>query len=326
MNTPRIRRLWQRAWQAWLQRQPRTDQHTLTLNNLYVWPTRSGWMLAVVLGLLLVGSINYQLNLGYALTFALAGAAAASVWTAHANLAGARLRARVPDIVFAGQAALTSVELDGNDKRPRWALTLRWLDEAEARPAWADIAGAEPVSVAMPWTPPRRGRWPLPPLLIETRYPLGIVRVWSVWRPTATVLVAPAPETHAPALPPPAPASVEGSCHGRGADADGQEVRPYRDGDAPCRILWRKAAQHPDEPSQWPVRSDSTPTAEGPLWLNESDCGHRDPEARRARLCAWVLQADTAGLRYGLRVGTATVPPDQGHVHRHRCLEVLACA
>ena len=60
-----------RAW--WLARLPAAAEHALTHRNLYVLPTRPGWMLGLTLLLLLVGSINYQLNLGYLLTFLLAG-------------------------------------------------------------------------------------------------------------------------------------------------------------------------------------------------------------------------------------------------------------
>ena len=57
-------------------RLPLTDSITLTQRNVYILPTRPGLMLALTLLVLLVASINYQLNLGYLLTFLLAGSAA----------------------------------------------------------------------------------------------------------------------------------------------------------------------------------------------------------------------------------------------------------
>ena len=62
-----------RAW--WQARLPLTDTVTLTQRNVYILPTRPGLMLAATLLVLLVASINYQLNLGYLLTFLLAGSA-----------------------------------------------------------------------------------------------------------------------------------------------------------------------------------------------------------------------------------------------------------
>ena len=62
----RLRRRFQRWWQA---RLPLSDTLQLTQRNVYILPTSSGWMLALTLVVLLVASINYQLNLGYLLTF-----------------------------------------------------------------------------------------------------------------------------------------------------------------------------------------------------------------------------------------------------------------
>jgi hypothetical protein len=52
-----------RAW--WQGRLKRTDTLELTQRNVYILPTGPGWMLAVTLVVLLIASINFQLNLGY---------------------------------------------------------------------------------------------------------------------------------------------------------------------------------------------------------------------------------------------------------------------
>ena len=75
---------WQRRWQHWLDaRHPPGDQHTLSQRSIYILPTRAGWFLGLTLLILLVASINFQLNLGYLVTFWLLAAAAASVGVAH---------------------------------------------------------------------------------------------------------------------------------------------------------------------------------------------------------------------------------------------------
>ena len=51
---------------GWLtSRLPRTDTQLLTQGNVYILPTRAGWMFALTLVVLLLASVNYQLNLGY---------------------------------------------------------------------------------------------------------------------------------------------------------------------------------------------------------------------------------------------------------------------
>ena len=54
-------RLRVRRWLA--ARLPRTDTQLLTQGNIYILPTRAGWMFALTLVVLLLASVNYQLNL-----------------------------------------------------------------------------------------------------------------------------------------------------------------------------------------------------------------------------------------------------------------------
>lgn len=319
-----------RAW--WLARLPATAEHALTHRNLYVLPTRPGWMLGMTLLLLLVGSINYQLNLGYLLTFLLAGQAAVGVWVAHQNLRGLRLGMGVEGEAFAGQPVRVRVDVHNQGRRARWAVTVRWA-RADADTASVDLPPGEAVSVALPLVFATRGRQPLPPLSIETRYPLGAFRVWSWWRPAGTVTVYPAPEIDAPPLPGaaatdgPTPPPLVASSAAPAAVSDDvpDAVRPYRTGDAPARVLWKKAARSDGDPSGWLVREAAQRQATAALWLDSSTCGLRDAEAQRGRLCAWVLQADARGLRYGLRLPHLVVEPDSGPAHRRHCLEALAC-
>ena len=75
---------WRARWRAWwLARVPLADTLALTQGNVYILPTRAGWMLAATLAVLLVASINYQLNLGYLLTFLLAGSGLVSMHVTH---------------------------------------------------------------------------------------------------------------------------------------------------------------------------------------------------------------------------------------------------
>ena len=78
-----------KRFQAWFEsRLPLRDSTTLTQRNVYILPTRPGFMLAATLLVLLIASINYQLNLGYILTFLLTGSMV-SGWQFWAQIIGA---------------------------------------------------------------------------------------------------------------------------------------------------------------------------------------------------------------------------------------------
>ena len=241
---------WRQRWRAWwLARLPVTAQHVLTHRNLYLWPTRAGWMLGLTLLLLLVGSINYQLNLGYGLTFLLAGSIAASVHVGHANLRGLRLQVSIDGEAWAGRLIPARVWLEAPGRHPRWAVSVQWLQPGAAA-AGTDVAAGDRTAIELPLVLPTRGRHALPLLRVESLYPLGVVRFWSVWRPAGSVTVYPAPEPDAPALPTASlstPAPLQPVAlpirHTATGDATPQAVRPYRTGDAATRVLGKKAAR-----------------------------------------------------------------------------------
>lgn len=318
-----VRTRFQHWWQA---RQPRTDTLVLTQRNVYILPTRVGWMLALTLLVLLVAAINYQLNLGYALTFMLAGSAAAGMVVGHNTLRGLTLHLIAPPAQYMGTSVHFDVQLSSTRDTVRHGIGL--CVQGSRHWAWADVPAQGSSTVRCAFQPPRRGLHPLPVLTAETRFPLGCFRVWSPWRPASQVLVFPAPEPHPPPLPA-GEASDGGMARARSVgtgEFDG--VRAYQRGDPLKLVVWKKTARAIAQGSHELVSRDSQQARRNSLWLDfahTSGPGATDTEARLSRLCAWVLQADSLGLDYGLRLpGAPPLPPGSGHAHRHRCLEALA--
>lgn len=323
MKIPPVRARLQ-TW--WHNRLPRRDTLTLTQRNVYILPTRPGWMLVVTLLLLLVASINYQLNLGYLLTFLLAGSAVVGMHVCHGNLRGITLHLNPPDPVHAGQAAALDIRLSSERKRIRYGIGMgvTGVDLAHTPLAWTDVPAQGSTTLQVSWPVPGRGLHALPPLHALTLFPLGTFRVWTVWRPASTVLVYPEPESHPPPLPPGEPqAGSSGSARVQSTgEFDG--VRAYRRGDPIKAVVWKKAAQAFAAGRDELVSRDALSTQRQQLWLDHAQCGHSHLEARLSRLTAWVLMADRLGLDYGVRVPGREIAPDQGPAHRARCLEALA--
>ncbi|HAU57366.1 MAG TPA: DUF58 domain-containing protein [Comamonadaceae bacterium] len=314
-----VRKRFERWWQA---RLPLTDTTVLTQRNVYILPTGAGWMLALTLLVLLVASINFQLNLGYLLTFLLAGSAVAGMHFCHATLRGLSLHLKPPEPLFLGQGAALQVQLASERRTPRLSIALAVYGSGHW--AWTDVPAQGIAHVQVAFTPTRRGLHRVPTLTAETRYPLGIFRVWTVWRPAAEVLIYPAPEPGAPPLPPGEPrAGGTGSAptHGTG---DFEGVRAYRRGDPLQLVVWKKAAQALASGSDALVSRDAQQSQRHELWLDTAHTGLADPEARLSRLTAWVLQADRLGLNYGLRLPGREIAQDSGPAHRRNCLEALA--
>jgi uncharacterized protein (DUF58 family) len=296
-------------------------QIVLDRRRTYVLPTRAGIVFGALLAALLIASINYALQLGFLLTFFVAGMALVALFHTHRNLAALRLRAQGAARVFAGDVATFSIHATNPDPRDRMALRFRLLadDVHDALPPVdADVPAASGRVIELWQITTRRGRLACPRIRVETSFPLGLWRAWGYFSPPLSAIVYPAPEAGAPPL----PAAREGDGDYPAAAALGDDfagVRPYQQGDPQRLIAWRLAA-----------RSDELSIklfdgAGGELML-AADAIALPLEAQLARLARWILMADARHLRYGLRLPAATIAPGSGAEHRERCLTALALA
>lgn len=298
-------------------RLPVSDTHTLTQGNIYIVPTKAGLAFAATLVLMLVASINYQLNLGYLLTFLLAGSALVSMHLTHATLRGLTLRVKAPGPVFLGQPAEVELVLS-NPGAARHGIG---VGVRRARPqfAWCDVPALGSTSARVTFAPRQRGLARVPTLMAETRFPLGLFRAWTILRPAAAVLIYPQPEQPPAPLPPAraVPGVARTSRSADGGEFDG--VRSYRRGDAMRRLVWKKAAKTGEL-----VSRDTGESTSRELWLDFEDTGLSDHEACLSRLTAWALVAARTGLTFGLRIPGLELPPGEGDAQRRAALEALA--
>ena len=312
-----------------LARVPPSDRIELTQGNVYILPTRAGWLLAATLLVLLIASINYQLNLGYLLTFLLAGSVAVGMYVCHATLRGLAMHLLPPEPQFAGAAAVLRVVLDNSRRSTRYGIGMAVRESGKsAAPkwAWCDVPAQGSATVDIAFKPGHRGLHPVPPFTAETRFPLGTFRVWTVWRPAAKVLVYPAPEAHPPALPPGEPRADSQQLAGVRSQQAGEYdgIRASRRRDPLKMVDWKKVARAEAAGSDNLFSRDAQQSQRQELWLDAQHCGLPEHEARLSRLCAWVLMADKLGLDWGLRVAGRSIAPSQGEAHKRQCLELLA--
>jgi len=314
-----------RNW--WLARLPHTDVLALTQRNVYILPTRAGGMLALTLVVLLLASINFQINLGYLLTFLLAGCAVAGMYVSHATLRGLTLRLLPPEPQFLGTPVLLRVQLHNarNSTRHAIGLAIHSTHSGTAAPyAHTDVPASGSAHIAVAFQPARRGLHQLPTLTAQTLYPLGTFRVWTLWQPTSRVLVYPRPEVPTPPLPAGQPRAGSGSAAAARSAGEFDGVRAYQRGDPMKLIVWKKAAQALASGTGELVSRAAGQSAQHELWLDFAATHLPDKEARLARLTAWVLHADRLNLAYGLRLPGNTIAPDSGPSHCQRCLQALA--
>ena len=155
-----------------------------TSRRVYIVPTRSGIVYAVLMAALLVASINDRLNLGFALCFTLRAAAWRPMWQGQRNLRGLQAAGPTPDQV-SGQA-LTIVPL-WTIGRPAKVRPTRWARErlGQEAPEPVDLAAHGHATPAAPADTPAPGTRPLARRQAGSRHPLGLFVCWTLWQPLA---------------------------------------------------------------------------------------------------------------------------------------------
>lgn len=288
---------------------------TLTQRRIYVLPTRSGLTFAFLLMLMLLGSINYGNSMGFVLTFLLASLALVSILHTWRNLARLTVRAGHSEPVFAGQHARIEVCLDNALGLARYAIGLRAAGVAGDVVDVPPHAGACP-GVAVPAH--TRGRMAVPSFTLATTFPLGLFRAWTHLDLAMHCLVYPQPSADTRPLPASPDDQGTGTLRGEGQE-DFAGLRTWRAGESLRQVAWKAVARE-----QGMLAKQFAGEAQQAVWLDWHGLAGLDSEARLSRLTRWVLDADAAGVRYGLRLPACTLPPGTGEVQRRRCLEALA--
>jgi uncharacterized protein (DUF58 family) len=309
-------------FRTWLFR-PRIEQGTLTLTQrrIFIIPTKQGFTLCFVLVLMLLGDINYNLSLGYVLTFLLTMMAVMSMLHAFRNLAHLEIRAGRTEPVFCGDTAKFVFHFNNRNKLSRYQLCLVQSGESfwttSATPMKFDAPAQQDTEIAFPLPATRRGWLQTGRLTLYTEFPLGLFYSWSYLHFDTRCLVYPKPLSDAPL---PLGSSPDGTGkRSVSGDEDFAGLRRYIAGDALPRIDWKAYARE----RGLQVKQFSTPLGEE-LWLDLADTPDRNEEEKLARMARWVLDAESHGLRYGLRLPDGDLPSSNGMAHRDECLRRIA--
>jgi uncharacterized protein (DUF58 family) len=318
---PALRRSLHERFAAWALRvrPPEPVPVLLTQRRVYVLPTRGGLLYTISLLVLLIGAINYNLSLGYGLVFLLGGLGIVAILHTFRNLAGTSITVGAPAPVFVGDTARFPLLLHNADARERRLLRLFLPGQAAIT---VDVPPQGSARALLPHPAKRRGWLTMPRVTVETVWPLGLVRTWSYTAPALICLVYPRPaDAVMPVL------TFAGMQGGRlpsdSGDEDFAGLRRHQPSDPPHHVAWKTAARlGPDAALQ---TKQFAGTAAQALWFDWAQLPARmDVETRLSILARWVLDAEDAGLSWGLRLPGGEIPQAHGPGHTHTCLKALA--
>jgi uncharacterized protein (DUF58 family) len=297
------------------------DEHlpiVLTQRRIFIIPARTGLLFAALLCLMLIGAVNYNLSLGHALVFLLAGLGIVAMVHTFRNLVALRLSPGRAESVFAGETARFHMLLENNQRQDRRSLNLAFGEHEKVS---LDIPANAQAIIAIPCPAPTRGRLDPGRITLSTRYPLGLFHAWSYPHPRLSCMVYPQP-IESP-LPPPSAVAHTGQRRGDRGDEDFPGLRLRQPNDSPRHIAWKAVARDIDHRPLL-VKQFAGGSAEQLMLDWTSTSAENDVETRLSILAGWILSAEQQQIRYGLRLPTCDIAPALGAAHRDTCLEALA--
>jgi uncharacterized protein (DUF58 family) len=313
----------------------------VTARQIYIIPTRTGLIFGSVVMMMLLGSLNYQNNLGLLFTFFLVAIGVLAMHHAWFNLLKLAIQIRGGAAVFAGERATFEVTLRAEQHRAHYDIQVQTGNCSQSRTAkmefsalplakellknsWHSvfIPARDQCVVTLKIPAAQRGLLRLDTVHIATRHPMQLFRAWCYVTSAATTLIYPQPAAHAPA-----PEQDAGTVarpqqrrRNNGGVDDYLGSRPYRPGDSPHHIDWKAFARERGLLVKQ-FGNDQGQT----VWLDWSQFSAVAPEQRLSLLARQVLDANSSGVRFGLRLpGGIVEPPAQGAAQVQRCLTHLA--
>ena len=142
-----------RDWKTLLRTaRPVSQIAVLDRRHVYILPSKQGVLFTLVLVCMLIGSINYALSLGFALTFLLAGLGVVAMLHTWRNLTGISLAPGRTLPVFAGEEAQVGLVATENSGRSRYAVAACYADPARAREllGWSTSRRTAVANFALP--------------------------------------------------------------------------------------------------------------------------------------------------------------------------------
>lgn len=300
----------------WIKRRARTvPPLTIGYRQIFILPTGFGWMLGLLMFGMLMGSLNFNNNLGLLTTFIVAGLALNSMLMAYHNLRGIQVRRCSAAPVFAGESACLNVTFVNADERSRPALEL--VHGKQCKSFTLDASASGEIGIMIPtshrgWLKPAR-------LRLQTSHPIGLFEGWTWFWPEQPILVWPRPARHPPPLPQSAGREQGSRQHREPEGENFYSLRAWRSGDPLHRIAWKASQRH-----QLLLSREFRAEQAEHLTLDLNRTPGRDLEERISNLTAWLLMAEREGLRSTLRLGAVDIGPASGQAHAYRCLRALA--
>lgn len=284
---------------------------TIHRNNIYILPSKPGWLFILALFAILSGAINYNNSLAYLLCFFLSSIGFITMLLTHNNLKNITIYPKYTTATFPGNEIEYHFLARAKDNNHHIAL------ETSENNVFS-VSASNEAEFSIKERAKRRGKQRSDRFKLFSEFPLGLFHAWTQVQIDNQVIIYPKPVKYR--------FTISNFNQGNKAslitdgDDDFSGVRNFKKGDSPKSLAWKTIARTRQLYTK-EFTSDSSDT----LIFDFDKLDHiNNIEERLSILCELVLQASKQQLPYGLKIKTTFIKPATGDSHRHKCLTELA--
>lgn len=299
-------------------RMPAQAEQSLHMGNIFIFPSKFGWVFIGFIFLLFLLGTNYQNNLVLILSYLMISLFITAIFQSFINLLGLELKAKQINKGFVGENIQLS--LTARASLSKHAIYVYCPNLSEKTYISNVIPNENNVlEISLPLT--KRGIFPVGRLTVESFFAFGLLRTWSKLDFGWKVLAIPSPRKYLGQQ----PVDLSGETSDlrqsevKGND-DFHQLKSYQQGEPLTHVSWKHMAR-----GQGMLTKEYRAELGNTLWLSLKSIQLSNIEEKLQVLVYCVLELANSGQQFGLELAGKRVLPGNSEQHINQCLELIAC-
>lgn len=284
----------------------------ISRHNIYILPSKAGWLFILTLIAILSGAINYNNNMAYLLCFFLASLGFIAMLQTHQNISGIIIKSAHSPAVYCGREIEFNFDVSTNTSHHHFSIHIENNKEV------LSVSNALNPKFTVTDTAKKRGRQNPSRFKVCSEFPLGLFHAWTQVNINNSVIIYPKPVTH----------SVINSDFSSGnkqtrkaiGDDEYTGIRNYIKGDNPKKMAWKTIAKT----NILYTKEFHTESGDYLIFDYKQLSDITNIEEKLSILCGLIINTHNQKTIYGLRLPKKVIGPSHGENHLHKCLSQLA--
>ena len=300
-------------FKKWLsQRLPRCKEVILTQRQIFIFLSKEGLLFAVLLLVTFLAGVNYANNLILGTCFFLSSILLIAIYHSYTQLSGLKIKVLAAEDGEVDGFATYFIELTPTTAKQYAQLELLW--EQYQRIALLDQRRV--ISFKLPTS--QRGKFLPPRLLLQSVYPLGLIRAWTYVYFDQIAWVAPKPVECVRRSSSRLNDEGQQQTNNNGQE-DFNDLKKYIQGESLSRVSWAHLAKGQGLLSKQFVEFQTEQNI-----LDYNDMPAIEHEMKLSQMAYWVRRFSEEQKAFSLKLPVNSLAMGQGDEHLAKALRFLA--